>query len=52
MRNVLDTSCRENQNIYFMFNDFFSEDCAVYEIMSKNAVEPERQEIKWRRVAC
>jgi hypothetical protein len=37
----LGTSCRENQNIHFMFNNFFSEDHTVYEIMSKNLVEPE-----------
>jgi hypothetical protein len=23
MRNILDKSCRENQNTRFMFNDFF-----------------------------
>jgi len=23
MRNVLDKSCRENQNTHFMFNDFY-----------------------------
>ena len=40
MRNGLDTSCRENQNIHFMFSNF-SENRAVYEIMSKNVVEPE-----------
>jgi hypothetical protein len=32
-RNVTDKSCRENQNTYFVFSKFFSEDCAVYEMM-------------------
>jgi hypothetical protein len=27
-----------------MFSNFFSENCAVYEIMPKNSVEPERQQ--------
>jgi hypothetical protein len=36
--------CRENQNTDFMFNKFFSANRAVYEIMSKNVVEPERQQ--------
>jgi hypothetical protein len=35
MRNVLNKSCRENQNTHFIFITFF------YEIMSKNMVEPE-----------
>ena len=41
MRNVLEKVCRENENTHFMFNDFFSENRTVYEIMSKNAVENE-----------
>jgi hypothetical protein len=40
MRNVLDKSCRENQNTHFVFNNGFFEDRAVYETMSKNIVEP------------
>jgi len=35
MRNVSDKICRENQNTHFVFNDFFFENCAVYEIMRK-----------------
>jgi hypothetical protein len=41
MRNVLDKTYTENQNIHFMFNIFFSEHRTVYEIMSKNVVLPE-----------
>jgi hypothetical protein len=35
MRNVLIKSCRENQNALFMFNDFFSENHAIFYIMLK-----------------
>ena len=35
MRNVPDKSCRENQNTHFVFNKFFPEVRAVYEIMWK-----------------
>jgi len=37
-----------------MFNNFFSENCAIYEIMWKNAVELGRlQTTIWRmRIAC
>jgi hypothetical protein len=40
MRNVLDKSCRENQNTNLCPITFFSK-IAVYEIMSENMVEPE-----------
>ena len=52
MRKVLNNSCRENQNTHFIFSDFFSEIRAVYEIMSKNMVEPDRpQTIRSFRMA-
>ena len=38
MRNVSDKSCRENQNTHFMFSNFFSQNCTVYEILWKNMV--------------
>ena len=44
MRNVLDKCCRETQNTRFMFNTFFFENRAIYEIMSKN-VETEGQQM-------
>jgi hypothetical protein len=50
-KNVSDKSCRENQNTHFIFSNhfFFSENRAVYEIMWKNIVEPDRsQKIIWR----
>jgi len=40
MRSVSDKSCRENQDAYFMFSTFFPENCAIYEILFKNMVEP------------
>jgi hypothetical protein len=39
MRNVLDDSCRENQNTHFRFNNFSSANLTVYEIMWKNFVQ-------------
>jgi hypothetical protein len=46
MRNVLDISCKENQNTHFMFNNFFfSENRTVYEIMLKNAVGTEEPQM-------
>jgi hypothetical protein len=36
MRNVLDKRCRENQNMHYVLNKFFSpENRAVYEIVWK-----------------
>ena len=54
MRNVSDKSCRENQNTHFMFNNFIFENLAVYEVMWKNIVQPERKQMTlWHmRVAC
>jgi hypothetical protein len=42
MSYVLHKSCKETQNSLFMFNNFFSENCAVNEIIGKNVVEQER----------
>ena len=52
MGNVSNISCRENQNTHFMFNNFFSENRAVYEIMSKHYAEPEKQQAMWRMRAA
>jgi hypothetical protein len=41
MRNTLEKNCRENENTYFMFNNFFPENHTVCGIMSKNVVETE-----------
>jgi hypothetical protein len=51
IRNFSNKSCRENQNTHFTFNNFFFENCAIYEIM-KNLMEPETLQMAiWRRVA-
>jgi hypothetical protein len=42
MRNVSDNCCGENQNPHFMFKNFFSKNCAVYQIMRKSFVEQDR----------
>jgi len=39
MRNISDKIFGEIQNAHFMFNNFFSENRAAYEIMWKNMVE-------------
>jgi len=44
MRNVSGKSYKENQNTRFMFNSF-SENHAVYEIIWKNMVVPDRPQI-------
>ena len=41
MRIVSDKCFIKNENTHFMFNNFVSENPAVYEIMCKNMVEPE-----------
>jgi hypothetical protein len=53
-RKVSDKSGRENQNKIFMFNNFVSENCAVYEITWKNIAQPGRiQMTMWpMRSAC
>ena len=45
MRIVAETSYRENQNMSLMFNDFFFLNRAIYEIMWKDAVEPDRPQM-------
>ena len=45
MRSVSERSCRDNQNTYFVINNFFFENRAVYEIMWKNTVQPDRPQM-------
>ena len=54
MRNVSSKSRRENQNILCLVAFFFFENRAIYEIMWKNLVEPDRQHVVLCRVpiAC
>jgi len=43
---------RENKNTQFVFTDFFFENCAVYEIMCKNVVQPDRPLMIIKYGAC
>jgi hypothetical protein len=54
MRNVSDKSCRDIQNTHLCSATFCSENRAVYEIMWKNVVEPDRPQmiIRRMRIAC
>ena len=46
MRNISDKNFRENQDTHFVFNNsFFFENYAIYEIMWKNIVEPDRPQM-------
>jgi len=57
-RNVSDKSCKEIQNTHththYVNKFFFSESCAVYDIMRKNMVELDRPQMTVRpmRIAC
>jgi len=49
MRNVSDGSCRENQNTHYLFSNSVFGNRAVYEIIWKNVVEPDRPQMTiWR----
>jgi len=54
MRNISDKSLRENQNTHILFSNFFFRNRTLYEIVRKNVVEPDRQQITvWcMRIAC
>jgi hypothetical protein len=45
MRKASDRSCRENQSSHFIFNNLFSENLAVHEIMRKNSVESRKPQM-------
>jgi len=54
MRNVSEKCCRENKNTHFIFSKFFFENGTVYELMWKNIVQPDMQQMTvWHmRIAC
>jgi len=54
MRNVSEQYCRKNKNTHFIFSNIFFENRAVYELMWKNIVQPDMQQMTvWRmRIAC
>jgi hypothetical protein len=45
IKKVSDKHCRENQNTYFEFSNFVSENLAIYEIIWKNIVEEDRPQM-------
>jgi hypothetical protein len=54
VKNVSDENCRDNKSPHFMFNNFFSENRAIYEITWTNLVQSDRpQKTTWRmRITC
>jgi hypothetical protein len=52
MKNVSNKSCRENQTTHFIYNNFYPENLAVYELMWKNVVDPERPQMEIGCVLC
>ena len=42
---LVDKSCRENQNTFFIFGNFFSENWAVCEKKWENMAEPDRPQM-------
>jgi len=54
MRNISDKTCRENQNAHFIFSNCFLKNRAIYEIIGKNIVQPDRPLMKvWcMHIAC
>jgi hypothetical protein len=52
MRNILDNICTQNQTANFIFNNFFSENRATYEIMRKNMGEPQTPQMTVEYGAC
>jgi hypothetical protein len=48
MKNVSDKNCRENQNTHFMFSNSPTSPpkyLAIYEIICKNVLKPERPQL-------
>jgi hypothetical protein len=52
MRNVSEESSVVSQNTHFIFNNLFSENRVVYEIMWKNVVEADRPQMTTKRGTC
>jgi len=45
IKNVSDKICRENEDIHYLFNIFFFENGAVYEMILKNMLQPDRIQV-------
>jgi hypothetical protein len=52
MKNVSDKIFRENQNTNFMFSNIFFENHALYDVMWKNVVRPDRPQMPRAHVNC
>jgi len=54
MKNISGSSCRENLNTQFIFSNFILKNCAIYEMMWKNVVDPDRSQMRiWcMSIAC
>jgi len=50
MRNIADSACKENQNTISFATTIFSAYLAVYEIMLKSMVKPDRPQMIRRRM--
>ena len=51
MSNVLDKSCRENQNTHFVFSNVLPENRVVYKMMWKN-IKPEKSQVTTSYGTC
>ena len=49
MKNVSDKSCREDQTHIFCSITYCTDNCAIYDVMWKNTVDPNRH---WRTIGC
>ena len=45
MRNVSDKRCREDHNTHFKLNNFLLQNRAVYDVVRKNTVQPDRPQM-------
>ena len=50
-KNIVDKSCRASENTHFMFNNSPPENRALYELMLKNVVQPDRPQITVKYIA-
>jgi len=50
MRDVSDKRRRKIQNTHFVLNNFFFDNCAVYEVMWKSTAKPDRPQMKIRQM--
>jgi hypothetical protein len=49
---MFQTTIGEKIETHFVFNNFFFENCAIYEIIWKNCIEPNRPKMTIKYGAC